>query len=248
MKQDIEDLLKEWEYEPGNIQARMIECSDGREVLQMRVDLGILQMELHGRPDGSNPEGFPTYYDYLQEKAKNTPSTQKFVLSEEECQDADREFVQYYHRRICWLSLQKYEAAIADANHTLAFMDFVRDHGPDEDYVQAHEQYRGFVIFQRTQAAAALELEKNNPEKAIDEIKTGLEKIREFFVAFEAEEELEDNPMVLHLQKIESSIREQHKIEATLQEQLAEAVANENYEAAAKIRDAMKQKGLDSGI
>ena len=35
-------------------------------------------------------------------------------------------------------------------------MDFVKRHAPNEEYRDAHEQYRGFVLFQRTQAAAAL--------------------------------------------------------------------------------------------
>src|SRR5262249_37273227 len=140
------------------------------------------------------------------------------------------------------LALQNYPRALADADHTLAFMDFVRDHSPDQDYTQAHEQYRGFVVFQRTQAAAALRLEKNDPEGAIDEIRTGLDRMKDFFTEFEAEGQMDENPMVQHLRKIENTLREQHNIESTLQEQLAKAVANEEYEEAARLRDAMRRK------
>jgi hypothetical protein len=243
--QDIDSVLQDWEYEPGTIQARLIEAADGRQVIQMRVELGVLQLERLGRPDGTRPHGFPTFFDYLQQKARmDKQGGESFVLSEDQCQEADREFMQFYQRRICWLALQNYIRALADADHTLSFMDFVRDHSPDDGYTQAHEQYRGFVVFQRTQAAAALRLEKNDPEGAIDEIHTGLARMKEFFTTYDADDSMEDNPMVQHLRKIEETLREQHGIEATLQERLAKAVANEQYEEAARLRDALRrQKG-----
>ena len=29
-------------------------------------------------------------------------------MTEEQCQEVDREFVQFYHRRVCWLTLREY--------------------------------------------------------------------------------------------------------------------------------------------
>jgi hypothetical protein len=243
VKNDIDAALRSWEYQPGQVQARVVEASDGRQVIQMRVDLGILQLEKQGRPDGTRPHGFTTYFDYLKQRSHSAARDEKpLMLSEEQCQEADREFVQYYHRRICWLALKQYARAVQDADHTLAFMDFVRDHSPDEEYTQAHEQYRGFVVYQRTQAAAAMKLEESDPEGAVDAIRDGLERIRTFFETYEAEEQMEEHPMVQHLRKIEQSLRDQHQIEATLQEQLAQAIANEDYEKAAHIRDKLKKK------
>ena len=48
--------------------------------------------------------------------------------------------------------------------------------------------------------------------------------------------------MVEQLRKMDRSLRELHKIDATLQEQLQQAVANEQYEAAAKLRDALRRR------
>src|SRR5439155_9071090 len=120
--------------------------------------------------------------------------------------------------------------------------DFVKGHSPNDDYLHAHEQYRGFVIFQRTQAAAALQVEKSCPEGAVDEIRSGLESLRVFFTAFDMEDDMEEDGMVQHLRKVEKSLREEYKIQATLQEQLAQAIADEDYEKAARLRDAIKQK------
>lgn len=243
MHQDIDATLQGWEYKPGVVQARLVQAGDGRQVIQMRIDLGVLQIETTGRPDGTRPHGLPTYYAYLQQQARVAERAgQAFVLGEEQCQEADREFVQFYHRRICWLALRNYTRAVADAEHTLAFMDFVRDHSPDDEFTQAHEQYRGFVLFQRTQAAAALAVEKDDPEAAIDEIASGLEKIQAFFASYGLGEEMEENGMVQQLRKMDQSLRQLHGIDSTLREQLAQAVANEEYENAARLRDALRRR------
>jgi hypothetical protein len=243
MTQDIDSALEGWDFKAGMVQARLVQARDGRQVIQMRVDLGMLQMETTGRPDGSRPHGQDTYFDYLKQQARMaTRAKQPFVLSEEQCQDADREFVQYYHRRICWLALRNYGRAVDDADHTLRFMDFVRDHSPGEEFTQAHERYRGFVVFHRTQAAAAASAEGNDPEKAIDEIRDGLEKMRAFFASLDLEEQMEEDGMVQQLRRMEQSLRSMHNIEATLREQLETAVANEEYERAAQLRDALKRK------
>jgi hypothetical protein len=242
-KQDIDVAMQGWEFKPGMVQARMVQAAGNRQVIQMRVDLGLLQLEVKGRPDGSQPHGFPTYFDYLRHQARLAERAGRpFVLSEEQCQEADREFVQFYHRRICWLALRNYQRSIDDADHTLTFMDFVRDHSPSEDYTQAHEQYRGFVVFHRTQAAAALAVENNNPEAGVDAIRAGLERMRGFFAHFDAEEQMEEDGMVQRLREMEESLRKMHNIEETLQEQLERAVKNENYEEAAKLRDEMRRR------
>jgi hypothetical protein len=243
VNQDIDYILENWEYKPGVAQARMIQARDGRQVVQLRIDLGILQLETSGRPDGKRPHGHSTYFEYLEEQARLArKEEQNYLLSEEQCQEADREFLQFYHRRMCWLALRQYAKAIRDADHTLRFMDFVKKHAPNEEYLHAHEQYRGFVLFQRTQAAAALQVEKSAPEQAIDEIRGGLEKIRVFYASYEREEEMEQDGMVQHLRHIESTLREQYQIKATLEEQLQQAIDDEDYERAARLRDAMKKK------
>jgi hypothetical protein len=243
VNQDIDFILDNWEFKPGVAQARLIQARDGRQVIQLRIDLGVLQLEGSGRPDGARPHGYDTYFEYLEDQARLTRKTeQNFLLSEEQCQEADREFLQFYHRRMCWLALRQYARAMRDADHTLGFMDFVRKHAPNEEYLHAHEQYRGFVLFQRTQAAAALQVEKNAPEQAIDEIRSGLQRMRDFYAFYEREEEMEQDGMVQHLRHIESTLREQYQINATLEEQLQQAIADEDYERAARLRDAMKKK------
>src|SRR5207237_3777441 len=135
-----------WDYKPDTIQARQVTAGDRRTVLQMRLDMGVVQMETNDRPDGSRPHGHATYFHFLKAKAEAASKAEReFKLTEEHCREADREFMQFYQRRICWLTLAEYRRAVEDADHTIAFMDFVRDHSPNEEFTEAHEQYRSFV-------------------------------------------------------------------------------------------------------
>ncbi|MCI0642911.1 MAG: UvrB/UvrC motif-containing protein [Gemmataceae bacterium] len=243
MNQDIDFMLKNWEHKPGVVQARLVQARDGRQVIQMRLDLGVLQMETRGKPDGAQPHGHDSYYHYLREQERlATKAGRSFVMSEEQCQEADREFLQFYHRRICWLALRQYARAMEDADHTIGLMDFVKLFSPSDEYTMAHEQYRGFVIFQRTQAAAAFQVEKSSPEGAIDELRSGLDSMRRFFADHEMEEQFDEDGMVQHLRKVEQSLRQEYQIGTTLKEQLDEAIAAEDYEKAARIRDELKQR------
>lgn len=235
---DIDSLLKQWDFQPGEVNARLIRARSGREVLQMRVDMGVLQMETDLRPDGQRPNGAETYYDYLVGEAIREGDA--FRLSKEQCVEADREFVQYYHRRLCWLSLREYRRAARDADHSLAFMDFVRSHSPEEEWTLSHEQYRPFVLFHRVQAGALAALEEGGPEAAIHEINLGLARFRELFARYDAEEQYADDELVRRLHEMRESVRQRYEIGPTLDEQLAEAVRAENYELAAKIRDRIR--------
>lgn len=221
----------------------MAQGQDGREIIQMRVDLGVLQLETFGRPDGSRPEGFETYLDYLL--GQTLPEGEEFVMSEQHCGEADREFVQYYHRRVCWLALREFGRAVEDADHTLALMDFCRDHSPDEQWTVSHEQYRPFVLFHRTQAHALALLDEGGPEAAVQAINEGLTAMRTLFREYEAEEHFEEDELVRRLIESREALRQQHDVGRTLQERLDDAVAAEQYELAATLRDELARRKSD---
>jgi hypothetical protein len=237
---DIDTLLKQWEFQPGEVNARLVKARNGREVLQMRIDMGVLQMETDLRPDGLRPNGAETYYDYLVGEVIREGDA--FQLSREQCAEADREFMQFYHRRLCWLSLREYRRAARDADHSLAFMDFVRTHSPDEEWTLSHEQYRPFVLFHRVQAAALAALQEAGPEGAIREINGGLDRFRALFARYDADEQYADDELVRRLLEMRESVRQRYELGRTLDEQLADAVKAEDYELAARIRDRLRSE------
>jgi hypothetical protein len=252
MRRDIDEALQGWHYQPdpGEVHAREVRARDGRNVVQIRVELGILQMETEGRPDGLRPHGFASYLDYLRYRAAGRGQAKQgksepWTMSPEHCSEADREFVQYYHRRMAWLALQKYDRAVQDAEHTLALMDFVRRHGPNPDYVESHERYRGLVLFHKTQACAAIALDRRRPDESIDAIRTGLAAIRRHQADWDEEHDPEETPngrFVEQLEQLEQKIREEFSVEKTLAEQLEEAVEQEDYERAAALRDQIRRR------
>jgi hypothetical protein len=237
----LDELLQQWPYEPDSLCARLLKGNNGRDVIQLRIDLGILQLETEGRPDGVRPEGHETLLDYLCKQEASEPD---FELDEATCMEIDREFVQFYHRRVAWLRLQRFERAVRDANHTLALMDFCREHSPCEDWTLQHEQHRAFVLFHRTQASALQAIEELAPEDAVEAINEGLELIEENFVDMGWEEHFESDELVERLMELRESLRSDFSIEKTLNEQLADAVASEQYELAARLRDQMSQRRL----
>jgi len=238
---DIDDTLRDWPYQPGVISARLVRAADGREVLQMRVEMGLLQMEIRNRPDGTRPGDRPTYLNHLLHEASE--QGRDFELDEEQRCEVDREFLQFYHRRICWLALREFQRAVQDAEHTLALMDFVADHSSDEDWVLSHQQYRPLVLFHRTEAASLAVLEDSGAEAAIEEIDQGINRIHEFFRgADDDDEQFDERGTVQQLLQLREWIRQHYQIGRTLAEQLADAVAAEQYELAAKLRDRIARR------
>ena len=204
----------------------------------MRVDLGVLQMEVTGRPDGTKPGGAETYLDFLLREAFHR--SDEIELSDRQLEEIEHEFSLYYHRRICWLAVREFERAVSDADHTLALMDYLSRHKTDEHWQREQAEQRGLVLFHRTQAAALAHLEKEGAEAAIEEINRGLE-------AIERLEEFQDGnaapkQMVSQLRDLQNWVRDHYQVDRTLNEQLAEAVAAEEYERAAKLRDELARR------
>lgn len=237
----LDKILENWSFSPGQILVRQIQGTDGRDILQMRIDMGVLQMEVKDRPDGEKPEGFDTYFDYLV--SLSFENGDKFELNPDQCHEIDREFYQFYHRRISWLTLKKYAEAVKDAEHTLALMDFSSAYAPDPEWALLHEQYRPFVLFHKIQASSLIQLEETDPAAATEVIDQGLKDLATIFEKYDASDHFEEDAFVKKLQEMRESIVEHYELGPSLAEQLAEAIALEQYELAAELRDRMDHRG-----
>ena len=72
MSKDLTVLLHDWDYNPNEVTVRRILGIDGREKIQMRLDLGVLQMEVAGRPDGKRPFGHESLLEFHQERLERS--------------------------------------------------------------------------------------------------------------------------------------------------------------------------------
>lgn len=237
----LDHLFASWPYEFGEVVARKVRGADGRPLVQLRIDMGVLQMEATGRPDGVQFSGHPTYFDYM--KSLELSEGIDFELDESRCVQIDREFVQFYHRRIAWLSLGDFDRAVSDSDHTLAMMDFSTQHAPHSEWAEMHEQYRPFVLFHRTQAAALGAIERLDPEVAVVELEDGIALIEE---AYQLQgigiQELTDDEFIGRLRDMKHALEQQYEIEPPLRKQLDEAIAREQYELAAELRDKIARR------
>ena len=141
MNYDIGDLLNGWAFKPDEFLARRIRTSKGEEKLQIRIDMGLLQLELDGRPDGQQPHGCPSLLDYYQDLIESRDTPESFVLEEEECEELFQEAWQYYHRYLSLFNLEDYEGVIADTEHTLQIFELVDQCAPNDEVRWYFEQY-----------------------------------------------------------------------------------------------------------
>src|SRR5687768_13680895 len=106
MSLDLNNLLHDWPHEPGQIRVRRIIGDDGKEKLQLRIDLGLIQMEASGRPDGQRPHGCESLFVHYQQRAQEKGKRDEpFTLTAEECGELQQEGIQYYHRYISLFQL-----------------------------------------------------------------------------------------------------------------------------------------------
>jgi len=241
MNFDISHILDKWEYHPGQVVVRKFTGKDGQEKIQLRVDLGILQMNAEGRPDGKRPFGAASYYEHLLTKATQVGKGD-FTLTPEDIAKIQLEALQYHHRYICLLQLEDYQAVLRDTDRNLKVFDFVEEQTDTEELVWALQQFRPQVLMVRTRARATLRLLKDDFTGAIDDIQGGLEEIREFYQKYSRSDMIDQSAEILSLQhwlqdvSAKRPLSKREKLEADLNE----AVKQEDYEKAARVRDQLK--------
>src|SRR5438477_12800076 len=182
MSLDLNTILKEWPHEPGMIKVRKIMGFDGRDKLRMRLDLGVLQMEMTGRPDGQRPHGCESLLAYHQHRAELAEATRdSYELTAEECSELQQEGIQYYHRYVSLFQLNDYAGVIRDTQRNLDLFSFVDKHSQREDFVWNFQQFRPYVLMMNTRAKASLLLNESKFTEAIREIESDRDDNVEFF-------------------------------------------------------------------
>lgn len=219
----------------------------GVEKIQLRVDLGILQMNAEGRPDGRRPFGHPSLLEYYQARLEKfrqeNGEAESFILNSEECSKLQLEALQYHHRYICCLQLEDFDAVIRDTERNLTVFDLVREHAESSDLGWSLQQLRPQSLMMRTRALAAKALSTNDFPAAIREVEEGIEQIRRFFQESPRPEFAENSGEIHSLETWLEDLRVQRPLSKReqLEKALAEALRTENYEQAAKVRDELRR-------
>jgi len=240
---DIGPILDGWEYEPGTINVRKILGADGLPKLQMRLDLGLLQMELRGRPDGARPHGHESLLEYYEDRLKdhNTKNGTElgFHLTPAQCQSLREEALMYYHRYLGLFVLGDFAAVARDTNRNLRVLDMCVRFGEEEQDRLVLEQYRPYIVMMNTRALASIQCKRENYRKAMSIVRKGLLEIRTFFERFGKPEVYRKSNEARILKRLGREIREHLPVDVmkTLNKQLGKAIQAEHYEEAARLRD-----------
>ncbi len=245
MNKDIGSLLNNWEYAPGELKVRKVVGADGRDKIQIRMDLGLMQLEWTGRPDAQKPHGCESLLNFYQTKEVDWegPRTgDAFRLSRQDCWALAQEAMQYYWRRISFFELKEYEGAESDADHNLAILDLCNRYAEHDEDRQMAEQYSVFVTAHRFQARALAQLEHEDYQSGLTEIRAGIERVEALLAEQGKLDYAAECPELLFLKEWEGEVERSRPLSQVeqLQADLQMAVEQENFERAATLRDRLQ--------
>lgn len=242
---DITPLIDGWDFDPAKVTARLVEVEtrDEKEV-QLRLDLGILQMRLNGRPDGEKPHGYESALKYYRQKIL-TDRKSGYRLDGDACAELQQECVQVYYRYLALMVLKDYERVVRDTNHSLEIFELVEKYTDNEDVVWDFLQFKPYVIMMHTRAKAEQLAEDMNLNAAIEQIELGMNAIESFLIKMEDDPEyVSESQELVMLEELIQDLKERGPDEnpvVALKQKLQHAIRMENYEEAAKLRDSIRE-------
>jgi hypothetical protein len=256
MIRDLRTILDGWNFEPGKISVRKIIGRDGREKIQTRIDLGLLQLECEGRPDGLQPMGFESLLHYheqrLREHEEVCGDDEDFVLSPEDCRDLRHEAYLYYQRYLSLFVLEEFDAVERDTLRNLRLIEFCERYGATQADRAALLRQRAYVMMMHTRARAYQALDAGRHDRALTLIDEGLAAI----AGLPGSDDV-DNPNIGEirtLQTMRQEVLERMPADAPakLKSELEVALAMEDYERAAELRDRLarsdEHRGCTNGV
>ena len=248
MSKDISSIVSGWPYDANEVSARWIQAADGTRKVQLRLDLGVFQMEVEGRPDGSRPRGALSMRDYYIEEEKRSPGNAlPSQLDFDACSELQQEVMQYYYRIMAFYALGDFAGVVRDSDHNLDLIDIVSEYAMDDEVAWQFMQLYPYMRMMNARARTELCLQDSLFPEAAAIVTEALGDLESFFA--ENYEPANDDwspvpppPELESMRELLAQIdRRRPRSEAeTLKEELARAVELENYEKAAFLRDQLK--------
>jgi len=258
---DISKLLEGWDYDPDRVSVRIVMGDDGREKIQLRLDLGLLQLEFDGRPDGKRAGGCASWFDFYQRKQRDldadNPDGKPFELESEDCVRLLREGVQYYHRYVSFWHLERYELCARDTSRNLRLFAFVRQYARHTKDKLQFDQWRPYVTMMHARAVATPLIGLKEYGAALGAIDAGIRAIRAFLKEYDQLQNADNCSELAYLLGWREEIASKHAGDdpadvpydplVKLQAELEQAVSEERFEDAARLRDTIRQHSQGPG-
>lgn len=246
MDADLWPLLEAWPYRPDVIPAaRELIAANGHRMIQLRMDIGILQMEATGRPDGTMPHGHDSLLAYYTAEESRLPGeTLPYKFNMEVCTQLQNEATQYFHRSLAYTELKNWPLVIADTSHVLDIIDMVSEYAEDDDVVWQFVQIFPNLFLQNTRARVTLCTNTGDYPAARGIIEHALTEMQNYFTTQFDPPPPDDPPPreIIALQEMMAELESNRprSEEEALAEEIQQAVQSEDYEKAATLRDRLK--------
>lgn len=243
---DLSDIVKGWDYDATDERAnvRLIDGDDGVLKVQLRVRFGVLQLYVDGTPESGGESQLDVLRRDLAAYRARKGSGKGFEINTMRTALASQEIMDYYQRRVCFFILADYRRAMRDAQHNLDLMELLRDHSVDEETVLNHDRYRAFVMMDRARAAAMLAVEQVDTSRAISQLDEEIQRIKAFYQEHPLDDVVETSKELEVLYELKRDLRKDYHIPLShgeeielLREEQVRAIAREDYEKAARLRD-----------
>lgn len=247
MSHDLSHILSEWPYDPQET-IRLIHADDGREVLQLRLPLGVEQYELSGRPDGARPMDHESYLQHIEHEAQRYIETHGsdfgFHIDHEDAVALHSEGLLFYYRYLLLFQINDYRRVIDDTEHNLRLCRLLERYCQDEEDRNAVLQFRPYILRMNAVAKAMAMLHSELPGSPEAVIKLAMEQIESLEEIESPAFQLEKVRSINYLKETLKQVEESHPDEVeSLKRELNEAVQEENYERAAQLRDRLNSLG-----
>lgn len=253
MIRDLRSILEGWDFQSGKISVRKIIGRDGREKIQTRIDLGVLQLECAGRPDGRRPQGHESLLDYyehrLREHVEVHGDDEDFILTPEDCRELRHEAYLYYQRYLSLFVLEEFDGVERDTARNLRLIDLCERYAATEADRAALRRQRAYVTMMNVRARAYEALGAGRHEDALAVIDEGLNALAA--LAADEEQDGANAGEIRTLRMLRAEVLEKmpDDLPAKLQSELELALQCEDYERAAQLRDRLAQRcGRGQGI
>jgi hypothetical protein len=236
--QDLTQLLTSWEYDESK-PIRRLKAEDGREIIQVRLPLGLEQYEIDGRPDGKRPMNHESWLHYYWQQSKlKREDSGEFSLSEEDFARVQQEGLLYYYRYLLFFQVHEYRLCARDTRRNLKLLDFVSKYAPPEQ-TELLEQYRPYILRMNVMARALFKIQEDEDvPAALRLLQNGIKAV-ESLHPIDGNQifEFEKSRSLKSLEDLISQLEAHVPKRVALQNELDRAIKDENYEKAAMLRD-----------
>ncbi len=233
---DLTPILGRWEFSQGAPQLRFLVGIGDIVRIQIRLEAGILQFELTGRPDGSRPQGCESWLEHWTNCGER--------VSWAGFSELVSEVALYHQRAVAFMLLDDFASCARDCARNIGAIAFMQRRAAAGVDTGACQSLQVAAVLLRTRAEASACVAQRDTHGALAAIDRGLAALQQPAGMDEGGQESQSPETALLrsmrdalVPKLPSSQR------VDLEMRLQSALRLENYELAVILRNELRQIG-----